>query len=352
MDLTIEHRLSELEGKRKWRKVYFAFAAPGYVLCLFYTFVCILAGIQLAEAWPFPITIAVLFSIGLLRNWPRTWRMYRELFRRQGAFEHPTVIHLTDNFIETSCGENHSKYEYSLYTHYFCMKEYIALLHKRTLVNVFDRKDFSDGGKEWMACLEASGVKKKCFWDFRRWWLALFFLLAVVFMLTIPCHANSANSEWGREKAARTACVSYLKMTGLGLMLYADDNDLHYPPNLKTLVDKEYLVKMHCPGTGYEYRYVHYPKLSNENAANKPIVIEDIGSHWKKKGLFGKRIFLTSILFADAHVMTLENLCDYMDIYEQYGKFLSEEEAQVLKECCEKWDNECDNSTQPCDSQD
>ena len=49
---------------------------------------------------------------------------------------------------------------------------------------------------------------------------------------------------------------------------------------------------------------------------------------------------LSSVLFADGHVLIIDNLPDYMDIYEQYGKYLSQENAQVLKDCCETWDKE------------
>ena len=208
-------------------------------------------------------------------------------------------------------------------------------------MTILDRKDFPDGGKEWMACLEANGVKKKCFWDFRRWWLVLFFLLAVLCMLAIPYAANNANTAWGKEKGKYTACVSYLKMTGLGLVIYADENKGYYPPDLNIIANTMHLEEknIRCPGTKKEYRYVPYIKEREENAAKQPIVIEDIGSHWKKKGLFfGKRISRTTILFADARVMTIENLSDYMDIYEQYGQFLSPEDAQMLEDCCENWD--------------
>ncbi|MBQ7176505.1 MAG: hypothetical protein IJS08_03740 [Victivallales bacterium] len=343
MDLTIEHHLNEIEGKRKWRKVYFAFAAPGYVACLIYILINILTGLNLPEGRFFVFTVAALFIIGLLSNWPRTWRMYRELFRRQGAFEQPTIIHLADNFIETSCGENHSKVDYRIYTHFFCMKDYIALLHKRTIVTILDRKDFPDCGEEWMACLEANGVKKKCFWDFRRWWAVLLFLFALLCLLTIPCAADNANTAWGKEKGKYTACVSYLKMTGINMRIYADENNGYYPPNWNTLASHWHWEnkKIRCPGTKKEYKYVPYCKEPKENAANQPIIIEDIGSHWKKKGLFfGRRILRTSALFADGHVLTFDNLPDYMDIYEQYGKYLSAEDAQVLKDCCEAWDKE------------
>lgn len=158
MDLTIEHRRSEEDGKKLWRKAFFAFAAPGYVLGVIYILICIVIGLQ-NEGWrSFLFAFATIVGFANLIAWPRTWRMYREIFQRQGAFKQPTVIRLTDSFIETSCGENHSKQEYSLFTHYFCLKDCIVLIHKNSIMCIIQKKSF------WMAAGNGYPVWRTMAW--------------------------------------------------------------------------------------------------------------------------------------------------------------------------------------------
>lgn len=345
MDLTIEHQLSEKERKRLWRKAFFAFAAPGYVLGVIYILLCVTLGLFQEE--PFFYFIAILMTILHLIAWPRTWRFYQEIFRRQGALEHPTVIHLTDSFFEASCGENHNKHDYRIVTHYLCLKDCIVLMHKRQIMSIIEKSEFSDGGKEWISCLEANGVEQKRFWGLKRWWLVLVFLFLLVFMLIVHVVAQRANDEWCDEKSQYTACISNLKAIGTTLLLYADDNQGYYPPTLRALLPMEYCLdeeKLCCPETKLEYRYVPYAKMNDETAANQPIVIDYAGSHWIKQGLGGKCSLRTPILFADGRVMTYTDPIDYMDIYDLYASHLCEEDAKVLKKCCEAWDKEIDEA--------
>ena len=288
--------------------------------------------------------------------------MYRDLFRRQGAFEHPTIIHLTDRFIEITCGENHSKNEYTLYTHCLCLKDCLALRHKKSILCIIYKKEFPDEGAEWMKCLESNGVKKQQFWDMRRWWpVSLFlFLLALTFLL--PCHANEEDSKWLKEKAKRTACISHLRMLSTGLTLYAFDNDNCLPPTLRELngplnsycLDETPFL---CPKTKLEYKYVPYRKLPatvnpvslhSDGYENRlPLLVDGIGSHYQPYGIFLKKyVWKTHILYADGHIEIMDNLRRHMDIYEQHAEHLHTEDAEVLKKCCEEWDNKTRETTE------
>lgn len=347
MDLTIEHKLNEKEAKHIWRKAFFAFAAPGYVLGVIYILLCILIGLHNENWGPFLFVFAAIIAVSYLLAWPRTWKMYREIFQRQGAFEHPTFIHLTDAFFKTSCGENHSKQEYRIFTHYLCLKDCIVLIHKRSIMSVIEKKEFPDEGAEWISCLEANGVERKRLWGLKRWWIVLVFLLLLVFCMYVYVAARRANDEWCEEKSAYTACVNNLKTIGTALVLYAEDNQGYYPTTLRSLLPQEYSIdeeNLCCPETEMGYKYVPYGKMNDETAAEQPIVIDYAGSHWIKQGLWGKCTLRTPILFADGHVEIFSYLASYMDIYDQYAKSLREEDAKVLKNCCEDWDKELDEA--------
>ena len=346
MDITFERQSNERDTRQKYRKAFFAVFAPGYSLSLFFILLCALLGYYIQQLRHICFPGAAVMLVLLLLSWPRYWRYVRDAFQKSGMFDMPATIHITDHFIEITRGENHSIQEYKIYTHYLDLKDVIVLLYKRSILGILDRSVFPDDGAEWMKCLEANGVRHIQFWDFKRWRLVLLLLLlAVLMMLAImlPTKANEANGKWCMEKANITSCIARLKMTGLALNIYAYDNNAFFPPTLETLRKQYYLEEpdtIRCPESRQEYRYVPYSNFVNETAVLQPIVIEHLGNHWKRRGLFGKEISLTSVLFADGHVVTMENLPDYMDIYDQYARHLSPEDAEMLKKSCEAWDRE------------
>ena len=345
MELTTEHQMTEGEAKPRWRQAFFALYAPFLVFVLSYAIITGVGGF-FAEGWGRVCCFAIagFLIIGLICCWPRFWRMYREIFQRKGSFDHPTVLHLTDRFFEVSCGENQSKQGYGIFTHYFCLKDCIALLHKRTIMGVIDKKHFPDGGTEWMRCLEANGVKRKRFWELKRWLLVLFLVLVMASMLTPSFMAQDA--QWCQAKAARTACLSNMKTIRLFLAMYASDYDNHLPPSLRTLFSPGYCENpddIYCPSTDGEYKYVPYRKLpapDAESSACIPILLDSLGSHCKTRGLLGRTVWQTPVLFADGHISLMENLCDYMEIHDQCAEHISPEDAEVLEKCCEAWNRE------------
>ena len=346
MDITFEHQSNERETRQKYRKAFFAVVAPGYTLTLIGILCLSLLWYYVQQSRHIFFTSTIVILVLLLLSWPRYWRYIRDAFQKSGIFDMPATVHITDHFIEITCGENHSVHEYKIYTHYFSLNDVIVLLYKKSILGILERSVFPDEGAEWMKCLEANGVRRIQFWDFKRWRpVLLLLLLAVLMMLAIilPTKANEANDEWCMEKSNITSCITRLKMTGVTLNIYADDNNDFFPPTLDTLLKQNCLEEpdiIHCLESRQEYRYVPYSKRVNETAVLQPIVIEHLGNHWKRRGLFGKEISLTSVLFADGHVLTMENLPDYMDIYDQYARHLSPEDAETLRKCCEAWDSE------------
>lgn len=183
-------------------------------------------------------------------------------------------------------------------------------------------------------------LKRKRFWDLKRWCLvAAFLLILTSCSLSKPLSTKSLPNDRD-AKAARNACKVNLKLIGLGLKLYANDNDGYYPQDLTSLSANGYINANNvlCPATAQAYRYVPYRKKTEETAVNQPIVIDALESHWTEPD--GSRILLTPVLFTDGRVVNVIYLSDYMGIYDEFGKFLSPEDAAVLKGCCEAWDKE------------
>ncbi len=186
-------------------------------------------------------------------------------------------------------------------------------------------------------------LKRKRFWDLKRWWVVAVCFLFLLFLVLSSCSLSNPlptkplpNDR--DAKASRNACKVNLKLIGLGLMLYANDNDGYYPQDLTSLPANGYINSNNilCPATAQTYRYVPYRKKAEETAVNQPIVIDALESHWTEPD--GSRILLTPVLFTDGRVVNVIYLSDYMGIYDEFGKFLSPEDAAVLKGCCEAWD--------------
>ena len=98
-----------------------------------------------------------------------------------------------------------------------------------------------------------------------------------------------------------------------------------------------------CPKNHEGYVYVPYNRLLDNNsstAANTPVLWDFVvGCHWKKHGLlWGERIPQTVIVFEDQHVAIEDNLFCHKDIYDKYAPFMTKEDAEVLRKCCEEYD--------------
>ncbi|MBO4647274.1 MAG: hypothetical protein J5806_03875 [Lentisphaeria bacterium] len=171
MELTLEHHLDERAARQRLRRVFRVFFAPTYVRYALYIVMFILLGLRLPSFHRDLFFIfAAAYAVLIFLWFPRYWRVYRNLFRKTGAFERPSVIRLTDTGIETVCGENRSKNEYRVFSDYLECKDFIALICQKSISAIFPKTEFPDGGREFMQCLDRAGVRKIRLRSFKRWW--------------------------------------------------------------------------------------------------------------------------------------------------------------------------------------
>lgn len=314
-------------------------------------FCCI--GMLLFDLRYFMIVLAAAYVIGILTWYPRIWKVYRETFRKLGAFDHPVTVRLTDTFIEVTCGENTAKNEYGVFSGFVELKDIIALINQKSIAATFDKKDFADGGKEFMQCLINSGVKKIELWGFKRCMLAFLpvALMALLGVAHIMHNANVQNQLWMYEKTCQTQCCSNLKQMMCGLLIYSDDLKKEGKVSFPQLFTLDEVIaagladesKSGCPKSCAGYAYVPYSRLLDKNAsaaANTPVLFDYvIGCHRKRKHLlWGKDTPLTLVAFEDGHVSIEENLASFMGIYEKYAPLMSKEDANELRRFCEDQD--------------
>ncbi len=350
MDLTIEHKLDKATVRRRWRQVHFAFFAPAYAYWILYVVILLVCGLLS----PYNSGICFVLALGALAfivSWyPRSCWTNRKLSAKRGAFDHPTVIHLTDTYMEVTCGENSSKSEYKILSGYMELKEIIVLVFHKVIVGALPKADFPDGGKEFMQCLQHAGVKRIKFFGFKRWMIVCLPVLLVV-VPSVFYIAERENQIWMHEKCCRASCVSNLKGLMTGLLVYSyDQKEAGNMTPLKSMPLNE-MIKLRyvhermteCPKNHEGYVYVPYNRLLDNNsstAANTPVLWDFIvGCHWKKHGLlWGEKIPQTVIVFEDQHVTIEDNLFCHKDIYDKYAPFMTKEDAEVLRKCCEEFD--------------
>lgn len=354
MEATITRQIEEAEIKRRWRKVFFALYAPMYVRYTLYVVVFCLCGVLLRLEFNFIfIALAVGYLLAILSWYSRTWKIYREVFRKTGQFEKPTTLHLTDTFMEVACGENYAKNEYSIFSEYIELKDEIALINQKTIAATIGKEDFTDVGEEFMQCLEKAGVRRIDFWGFRRWWHVS---LPIVMMaiLGIIHFSDVRFRDWIHEKGYSTKCVSNLKMLMCDLIIYSEEQkeagNITFTQSrnlLEELVEEGYVNEKNvgCPKLHLCFAYVPYKRpldSTSSTAANTPVLFDlTIGAHQKAPRLWGKTSTQTMVAFEDGHVSAEENLRCHKDIYERYAPFMSKDDAEVLRECCEEHDDMC-----------
>ena len=354
MEVTVTEQIEEAEIKRCWEKVFFALYAPMYVRYALYAVVFCMCGLLLRLEFNFIFyALAVGYLLAILSWYPRTWKIYREVFRKTGQLEKPTTVHLTDTFMEVACGENSAKNEYSIFSGYIELKDEIALINQKTIAATIRKKDFADGGEEFMQCLEKAGVRRIDFWGVKRWWHVL---LPIVMMAILGMiHFSDVRfRNWIHEKGYSTHCVSNLKMLMCDLIIYSEEqkeagNIMFYQSEnlLEELIDEGWVddKNVGCPKLHLRFIYVPYKRpldSTSSTAANTPVLFDlTVGAHQKAPRLFGKSPSQTMVAFEDGHVSAEENLRCHMDIYERYAPFMSKEDAEVLRKCCEEHDNTC-----------
>lgn len=187
MDVTLTQQFDEPTTKRRLRHAFFVLNLPTYL-----AYAIVSAGFAVLATLPLPelaswicLGLAVVYVVCLLLWFPRVWRVYREIWRKTGAFEHPTAIRLTDEWKEVRCGENFAKNEYRVYSAYLECREIIILVQQKVVAAFFDKADLADGGAELMRRFDAAGVKRIRQWSLRRWWkpiveLAIFIALLII----------------------------------------------------------------------------------------------------------------------------------------------------------------------------
>ena len=350
MELTLKNQLEEAVAKRRWRRVFFALYAPVYARYALYVALFCIFGLILPNLQCFMLTLAVAYVIAIFTWYPRIWRVYRETFRNSGAFDHPTVVHLTDTFIDLNCGENSSKNEYRVFSGYIELKDTIALINQKAIAAVFEKTYFADDGKEFIQCLEKAGVKKLEFWGFKRWWLVF---LPVVFMaLLVVAHVFEVHKRcWRHEHGSTVTCASNLKQLMCGFLIFSSDlrevgkSAIFQSFPLDEMVDEGYVNESigGCPTSSVGYAYVPYNRPLDHNsrtAASTPVMWDFIiGCHRKTSRLpWRKPITLTVVVFEDQHCTCEENLTCHMDIYNKYSPSMSQNDAEALRKICEEYD--------------
>ena len=354
MELTFTKQAEEAEIKRRWKKVFFALYAPMYVRYALYVVLFCLCGFLLRLDFNFIFfALALGYFLAILSWYSRTWKIYHEVFRKTGQFEKPTTVHLTDTFMELTGGENSAKNVYSIFSGYIELKDEIALINQKTIAATFRKKYFSDGGEELMQCLDKAGVKKIDFGGFRRWRLVLL-PIAMMVILGIIHFSDVRFRNWIHEKSYNTKCLSNLKMLMCDLIIYSEEQkeagNIAFAQSetlLEELVEEGYVNEKNvgCPKLSLCFIYVPYKRpldSTSSTAANTPVLFDwIIGAHKKAPRLLGKTTTQTMVAFEDGHVSAEENLRCHKDIYERYAPFMSKEDAEVLRKCCEEHDNMC-----------
>lgn len=342
MELTFEIQQEEQLARRLWHRVFQRLFAPKTTLYILIGVLAICGGLitRTQEIRHMYFIAGILLIVAPLFWFSRIWLIYRGYFRRSGVFEHPTTIHLTDTMIEMTSGANSSRQEYRVYSNYIPLNDSIALINGDSIAAVFSRNAFPDGGAEFVKCLEASGVKNISTLRVRRWlvvWLyGAFAALAIVVsaMLLLSRYSFYRTGMNGLQ-----TCGGHLQQLHQMIVKHATDSEGALPRELSelNLPDEEF----GCIFTDATYLYVPYRRLdSNDKAsAQTPILIEELGGH-RVFSVWGRYTTFTPIVFADGHVAFEKNLRSYTDIYDKYAPFLSPENAEVLKKCCEKWNED------------
>ena len=138
MDITLKARCDEAAFKHEWQRAFYALAAPVYVQVVLDIMLLLELGNLLPYLYGQLARGAALVLLVIAFSWfPRTWRAYREIYRKNGIFDNPIVIRLTDSFMEISCGGDESKYEYRAFSGYMRWRGRIILTVENTLSAVF-----------------------------------------------------------------------------------------------------------------------------------------------------------------------------------------------------------------------
>ena len=161
-----------------------------------------------------------------------------------------------------------------------------------------------------------------------------------------------------RERLNVSICNSNLKQLANGLHAYqldpkdgGNESSRHFP-SFQELVecgvfDNDTLRELeYCPKTHTKYVYVQYERAVDPDsvvARNTPVLFDSvIGCHKRRNANrlgMGTEISWTLITFEAGQVSAVENLTCFKDIYDKYAPFMSKDDAEVLRKCCEAADN-------------
>lgn len=343
METTFEHQFDETKIKQRFKRVYYALFAPVYVRFLLYIVFFAICGVLYSGLKFTFIALDIVYAIIILTWFPKTWRMYHELFKKTGAMENSTIIHLTDTSIEISCGNNKTQNEYKVFSSYLALSDTIALINQRTITAIFERNDFDDNGEKFIQCLDNAGVKNLHMWSFKRWWAISLPIIMAILLCLVYC--TPLVTIKARENAYRAMCNSNLKQLTTGLVIYSiqlkeegiDSLPENFPHNV--FLDFEYVNDenvFYCPKTGTEYMYIPYNRLldgSSSTAKYTPILFDYIsGSH-----ILDKHTRQTLVAFEDGHVYAENDISCPKDIYEKYAPLMEKGDAEILRIYCDEF---------------
>ncbi len=257
MDITLNVQCDEATSRRTFRRAFYALEAPEYAQPALDIVLMVRLGQLLPGGYGLLAFGAALVLFCFASSWFfRTWKVYRELYRKSGIFDDPTVIRLTDSFIVTSCGGNESKCEYRVFSGFMRCRDFIVLTAQSAISGIYARKEFPDGGAEFAQCLEKAGVKEMPFFSFGRWW---HLCLPVALLFAVESDIGGGTARGGEYHYPVTAAAQmrkHIDCRGTMLMIPVAAPDFHknmLKVELGTPVEIRYPFDALPKLTGYQY---------------------------------------------------------------------------------------------------
>ena len=186
-------------------------------------------------------------------------------------------------------------------------------------------------------------------------------IVLVVLVLISSFLAPRLIRRFERRRHHRISCVNNLKQVGLGLMIYADENNGMFPDrkNLEVFSKVNNLIKYPaifcCPAspqypckrkqklTKGNISYIYLGGKVEKDPSNMPIVFDYPLNYKKSTGWFSKPEHYINVLFCDGHVESFKteakNCVEFIDVLHKKFKY-SPEVLKRLKEKAAQADRE------------